>query len=134
VADAITARVPRPDEFAPARRQLEEGDPFAFRATSEPLNREEREARSASASALTAGEVAAALADLARLFADAEPARPGTPSSSLRRSRPAAPKARALRLRYTPTIRAHEAHMLPEPRPEDAPAGAATVALTTQGQ
>lgn len=75
MVDAISARVPRPDEFAPARRQLEEeGDPFAFRATSEPLNREEREARSASASALTAGEVAAALADLARLFADAEPA------------------------------------------------------------
>jgi hypothetical protein len=34
VADAITARVPRPDEFALARQQLEEeGDPFAFRAT-----------------------------------------------------------------------------------------------------
>jgi len=31
---------------------------------------------------------------------------------------PAAPKAHALPLRYTPTVRAHEADMLPERRPE----------------
>jgi DNA invertase Pin-like site-specific DNA recombinase len=83
VQDAIAARAPRSDEFAlarirrerqQARQHLEEdGDPFAFRATWERLDREERDARVASSTAITPSEVAVALGDLRAVFDAAEP-------------------------------------------------------------
>ncbi len=84
VQDAVAARVGRPDEFAlarirreraQARQRLEEdGDPFAFRATWERLEREEREVLASSARPVSAAEVVTDLGNLQALFANAEPA------------------------------------------------------------
>ena len=83
VQRAVADRTPRPDEFAlarirreraQARQRLEEdGDPFAFRATWDRLEREEREARASCAPAISGADVVSSLADLRALFADAEP-------------------------------------------------------------